>query len=108
MERDAAGRFPKGVSGNPGGRVKGLTEITRLARQYTEEAIATLYGIMMNGGKDSDRVSAAQVIIDRGWGKAPQSVELTSEEGGGLNVVLNVIRSGGSKSSSSSETEPSS
>ena len=80
----------------------------RLAREHARDAVGTLYGIMMTGAKDSDRVSAAQVIIDRGWGKASQSVELTSEEGGGLNVVLNVIRSGGSQSSSPSETEPSS
>ena len=62
-----------GQSGNPGGRPKVLTEIRDLAREHTEAAISTLSKIM----EDEDapaaaRVSAAESILSRGWGKAPQ------------------------------------
>ena len=38
--------FPKGVSGNPGGRPKVLGDVQELARQKSPEAITTLANIM--------------------------------------------------------------
>ena len=38
--------FPKGVSGNPGGRPKVLGDVQELARQKSPEAINTLSNIM--------------------------------------------------------------
>jgi hypothetical protein len=38
----------RGVSGNPGGRPKVVTEVRDLARQHTGEAIMTLVAIMEN------------------------------------------------------------
>jgi hypothetical protein len=40
--------FPKGVSGNPGGRPKVLGDVQELARQKSPEAITTLANIMQN------------------------------------------------------------
>lgn len=63
----------KGVSGNPSGRPKVTAEVKDLARQLTAPAMKALGDIV----KDADappaaRVAAAGVILDRGYGKAPQ------------------------------------
>jgi hypothetical protein len=55
---------------------KSLTEIRSLARSHTRTAINVLVGIMRS--KDATapaRVSAANAILDRGWGKAPQAIQ---------------------------------
>ncbi|MGB8400511.1 hypothetical protein [Bradyrhizobium sp.] len=53
-----------------------LIEIRSLARSHTRTAINVLAGIMRS--KDATaaaRVSAANAILDRGWGKATQPLE---------------------------------
>ena len=55
---------------------KAPAEIRSLARSHTRTAINVLVGIMR--AKDATaaaRVSAANAILDRGWGKAPQAIE---------------------------------
>jgi hypothetical protein len=55
---------------------KSLTEIRLLARCHTRTAIHVLVGIMR--AKDATpaaRVSAANAILDRGWGKVVQAIE---------------------------------
>lgn len=69
------GGFNKGKSGNPGGRPKEVGEVKELARQHTVEAIETLVDIMKHGDRDASRVSAAEAILDRGWGKPSQAIE---------------------------------
>lgn len=47
-----------------------MSNADNLARKYTEEAIQTLAEIMRDGfAKDSDRIKAADSILDRGHGK---------------------------------------
>jgi hypothetical protein len=58
--------FPKGVSGNPGGRPKG---IAAKAREHTDKAL----DVLVEGMADEDprvRVAAAKEVLDRGWGKS--------------------------------------
>jgi hypothetical protein len=41
-----------------------------LARSWTTTALKTLAGIMTNtSAKDFDRIRAAEIILNRGWGK---------------------------------------
>lgn len=54
---------------------KAVTEIRSLARSHTRAALNVLVGVMR--AKDATaaaRVTAANAILDRGWGKAPPSM----------------------------------
>jgi hypothetical protein len=50
-----------------------------MARTHTGEALATLVAIMTNGDAPATaRVSAANAVLDRAWGKPRQDFELSS------------------------------
>lgn len=66
-----------GVSPNPSGRPKENPELKAAARAHTMDALNTLVDVMKNGKKDSDRVAAAGIILDRGHGKATQHVDVS-------------------------------
>jgi hypothetical protein len=71
-------RFQPGQSGNPRGRPKRDLEVAELARLYTADAIATLVSLMSDSGAPpSARVAAATAILDRGWGRPPQALDVT-------------------------------
>lgn len=83
--------FKPGQSGNPGGRPKlpeDIKHVRELARQYTQHAVETLVSILTKSSSDSAKVSAANAILDRGWGKAEQAV--TGVDGGPLQVVTRI------------------
>ncbi len=66
---------------------KAPTEIKSLARAYTDSALNVLRGIMQQEtAPAAARVAAAQALLDRGWGKPTQSVEVSGE------VINHVIR----------------
>jgi hypothetical protein len=75
-------RWKKGESGNPqGARVlKNLHEVVLLARQYTTAAITRL-GEIIHSNDIPAATRAAEALLDRAWGRAPQVVELTGEGG---------------------------
>ena len=57
-------------------RAKAVTEIRSLARSHTRTALNVLVGVMRS--KDATaaaKVTAANAILDRGWGKAVQAIE---------------------------------
>jgi hypothetical protein len=69
--------WTKGVSANPGGRPRVIGDLKKLVRSYTDEAISALVDVMNNKAESgSARVSAAQALLDRGYGKPLQQVEL--------------------------------
>ncbi|EHL99369.1 hypothetical protein HMPREF9946_03131 [Acetobacteraceae bacterium AT-5844] len=83
--------FKKGQSGNPGGRLKAVKEVEELARSHTELAINALVGVLKNKeAPPAAQVRAAEVILERGWGKPRQSVELSGPDGAGLPLSLEV------------------
>jgi hypothetical protein len=70
---------------------KSLTEIRSLARSHTRTALNVLVGVMRS--KDATaaaKVSAANAILDRGWGKATQPLD--NGEDGALELIHRIER----------------
>ena len=85
----ANGQFPKGFSGNPGGRPRDEQKVAELARSYTKEAIHTLVDLMRSGNDERVRGTAAQALLDRGWGKP--KVEVVADGAGSYIEALRLI-----------------
>lgn len=72
------GRWKKGESGNPSGRPKDLPELRKLARSHGEHCIQRLFELSQDqNGKVA--VAACSILLDRGYGKAIQSVEVSDQ-----------------------------
>jgi hypothetical protein len=70
---------------------KTVAEIRSLARSYTRTALNVLVGVMRS--KDATaaaKVSAANAILDRGWGKATQPVG--NSDDGALELIHRIER----------------
>jgi hypothetical protein len=86
-----AGRKPGGPK--TGGRTKGTpnkatASVRDVAKEYTPDAIATLVEVMQDKmAPSAARVSAANSILDRAHGKAPQAIEHTGPNGGPVQNV---------------------
>ena len=91
LNRNKSGQFAPGTSGNPGGRPKDEARVAELARAYTSEAIDILVDLMRNGRDERVRGTAAQALLDRGWGKP--KVEVINEVGGGYLEALQAAQS---------------
>jgi hypothetical protein len=68
-----------------GGRQAGTpnratAELKELARAYTVEALEALVSVV-RGADGAAKVAAAREILDRGYGKASQSVDLGATDG---------------------------
>ena len=73
-------RFAPGQSGNPHGRPKRDLEIAALAREHTADALAALAEIMSDRkAPSSARVAAAVAMLDRGYGRSPQSLNVQQQ-----------------------------
>lgn len=80
--------FQKGKSGNPSGRPKTVGPVRDLAREHTFEAVKTLVEVMKDkAAPPSARVTAADKILERGWGKAPQPLD-GDGEGGPVKMLV--------------------
>ena len=87
-------RFVKGQSGNPGGRRKDpailagyapdptvadrrpIPNLVVEARKYSALAVDTLVELTKNTHTDSTRYAAATALLDRGYGRPAQSLDL--------------------------------
>lgn len=70
--------FNPGRSGNPGGRPKKTQqefELVAACKAKAPEALAVLMEIMSNGENEKNRMTAAQAIIERGFGKPVQPTD---------------------------------
>ena len=81
-------KFPKGKSGNPGGRPKVLGELQELARQHAPEVIAELARLALKAKSETARIAAGRELLDRGFGRARQSMEVSLPEKNIVQIML--------------------
>lgn len=70
--RPGSGR-PKGVPN------KATRDLKELAQVYTAAALKTLSDIMRRGESEAARVAAARELLDRGYGRATQTIDAKVE-----------------------------
>lgn len=68
------------------GRKKGKVsaakrELAEIAKGHAEKALQVLVDIATSGESEAARVSAANAILDRGYGKPPQAIDHKSSDG---------------------------
>lgn len=81
--------FQPGQSGNPGGRPKLDPKLKEMAQAKTAEA----FNVVVQCLNDDDmkiRLKAAEMILDRGYGRPPQAI--TGEDGGPLQAMFTWIQ----------------
>ena len=89
--RDANGRYLPGHA--PGrGRPKVPEELKRAFQVASEDAKRVLIEIANNPkAKDSDRIRAAEVILDRGYGKPVQAVDVDGSLTAPVMIIGDVL-----------------
>jgi len=65
---------------------KPLVDLGSLARSHSERAIQTIAGIMDKGLEEGNRLRAADILLDRGFGRPKQDNTHTLQ--GEVRVVL--------------------
>jgi len=78
-KRDGAGRRPGKVA-------QARRDLADMAKTHAAAALKTLAEIAKDGESESARVSAATAILDRAYGRPPQAMQLTGEEGGPIKT----------------------
>ena len=87
------GRFVKGYGG--GGRKKLPDDLKSAFRACGPDALAVLKRILLDEeAKHSDRIRCAEIILDRGFGKPVQAVDLETQTSD-VGVVLIPARTDG-------------
>jgi hypothetical protein len=83
---------PKGLP-KTGGRQKGsvnkaTADVKALAQEHGVEAIGRLVSIIKTSKSEMAVIAAVKEILDRGYGKAKQGVELSGADGGAFQVII--------------------
>ncbi len=97
-DKPVVGRpFQKGLSGNPGGRPKGISsKVREILGGNDGEAIVRLLAMAMTGRLPDpnhpddrekfievdvrERIMAAKLLMERGWGKPPQFAPMEDDD----------------------------
>jgi hypothetical protein len=73
-KRRQDGTFQPGCSGNPGGRHGSLREVREMSQQMSPEVLRRFFEIAMNPKTPPlAAVAAGKEILDRGYGRSPQT-----------------------------------
>lgn len=84
--------FQPGQSGNPSGRRRADFTLAAYVREKTRDGrdlVDFLLSIVANGRAASKvRVQAAEILMDRGFGRPVQQTELSGHEGGPVVIAL--------------------
>ncbi len=83
--------FQPGQSGNPSGRPKENAIIRGLAQAKGTEALNKIVSLL-NNEDPKVALAAAKEILDRAYGKAAQSVDISDETGTITAAILQVMR----------------
>lgn len=102
MLKRNSGCFPKGKSGNPGGRPKEAHELKELARKHTPEIIDRLL-FWMRSKNPRASLLACNILLDRGYGKAPQATVLLDTDDADSTPIFKVIYEGVKESDNQKE-----
>jgi hypothetical protein len=95
--------FAPGKSGNPGGRPATIKELQTHAREIVSvDGLEQISDIAHHARDPRVRLYAWEILIDRGWGRAPQAVKI---EGGDVPMRLIVDLSAGPAHLNEPETE---
>lgn len=86
-------KFSKGKSGNPGGRAKVLGELQELARHHAPEVVAELARLALKARSKAARIAAGRELLDRGFGKCRQSMEVSLPDVDILQKLLDDVDS---------------
>ena len=84
-------KFRKGQSGNPGGRPKVLGELQELARQYARAVILELARLALKAKNETARIAAIRELLDRGYGRPRQAMEVSIPADNPLQLLLDEI-----------------
>lgn len=83
-KRPGAGRKPGAVS-------KAKRELAEMAKEHAAMALQVLVNVAQSGESDAARVSAATAILDRGYGKPFQAMQITGADEGPIHTVQHVV-----------------
>jgi hypothetical protein len=86
-------KFRKGQSGNPGGRPKVLGDVQELARQHALRVIVELARLALKAKSETARIAAIRELLDRGYGRPRQAMEVSVPAGDPLKLLLDEIDS---------------
>ena len=87
--RDEAGKFKKGKSGNPGGRPKVPDTVKKMLKRAAPDAVRLLIETISNESTTMNhRLDAAKEILNRVYGKAAQPID------GELDTTLKIVLEG--------------
>jgi hypothetical protein len=86
--------FAKGQSGNPSGRKKEDPELKEACRKLTAQLIKRLLHWANQDEDPGASVKAIGILLDRGHGKAVESLEVSGKNGAPLTPVFNVFIKG--------------
>jgi|GEM_PF-4486516 len=86
--RAETGQWLRGVSGNPGGRPRGLADLVRRETKDGAELVEFFLAIFRGKRKAPlrQRIEAATWLADRGFGKALQQMELSGPDSEPLTI----------------------
>lgn len=79
--------FKPGQSGNPSGRPKMPDNLREAIRAACPAAVELLVSIVTDTDvRAADRLKAAEILLERGYGKPAQSQDINLDVSGGLDV----------------------